>query len=251
MSDIFDHEAEAFDRIEEMDSPSGSWRWKQWGPRQPKHSSLIGVDKPINHGKPWSNTNDKTLIAQFRNLVSIANIARDMGRTESAITARLQYLGYLDEFGNRTDKGLVQTPPTQRTPYVNMRQLITLLQNGYTTVGVVFPGSVREYTYKVSDALRATLKDGDQVVVEARDELKVVKVARIHDTPQLDVKAPFELKWVMCRVDREAYDDQINREREAVKLLETAERKKAQEEALQALLGSTSREELLALINPK
>lgn len=209
------------------------------------------VDTPVNHGKPWSNINDKTVIAQFRNLVPIANIARDMGRTESAITARLQYLGYLDEFGKRTDKGLVQNPPAQRSTYVNTLHLITLLQKGYTTVGVVFPGSVKEYTYKVSDTLRTTLKNGDQVVVEAREELKVAKVARVHDAPQIDVKAPFELKWVVCRVDREAYDDQITREREAVKLLETAERKKAQEEALQALLGNTSREELIALINPK
>lgn len=142
---------------------------------------------------------------------------------------------------------------------MNFQHLIALLQKGYTTVAVQFfnadTGDTRSsdrYTYKVPQALADTLKEGDLLVVPARKAFAVVKVVEIHAEPQINVKEPLALKWVVQKVDTAAYEDQTAREAEAVQKIEVAERRKAQEEALQTLLGSPEdREAFLQLISAK
>lgn len=219
---------------------------------------------PKNHGQPWTPVLDKVLKAHYRNKLPISTIARELGRTEMSIILRLGTLGEkvktevwpTNSFDNQRLSAWPQGTPAQQplkgTKFVNLIHAITLLQEGYTTLEVVYPNNNQRYTFKVANTLRERLKEDDYVVVFTRDEYKVVKVVKIHDKPQIDVKAPFELKWIVCRVETETYLDQTRREAEAVERMATAERRRAAEEAAAALFAHVgSREELLALINPR
>lgn len=207
-------------------------------------------DNPLaqRHGFPWSVNETKTLQTMVASGVPIGAIAQTLQRTESAIDYAVEKL-------NAEKLNADISVPKKGTKIVNMNHLITMLQKGYTTLEVTFSqgpkyGREATYTYKVSNAMATALKPNDQVVVSAKDALKVVWVVKIHDAPQIDVKAPYDLKWVVCKVDRTVYDDQMAREAEAIKKLEAAERLKAQNEALAALLeGMGDREEFFKLIN--
>ena len=201
---------------------------------------------PVRHGFPWPASEKEHLRILLEKGKSVSEIAQTLQRTEVAIEIAIEKYALEDVKISKPKKG---------TKIVNMNHLITMLQRGYTTLDVEFTkepkyGRDKAYTYKISEAMAKTLKPGDQVVVDASDVLKVVWVVKIHDTPQIDVHAPYDLKWVVCKVDRAAYDDQMAREAEAVKKLEAAERLKAQNEALAALLeGMGDREEFLKLIS--
>lgn len=225
------------------------------------HENLVSSENPFaiatrdvqpRHGQPWSAQEDATLRSCSRNLMTLEEIARILGRSEYAVYCRLEDSGVDPRRLPKHVTGDTKLAKKERT-IVNMNHLITLLQKGYTTVDVKFSGDgssrSQKYTYKVSDAIAKTLALGDQVVVPARGAFKVAFVVEVHAEPQIDVKAPYSLGWVVQKVDHTAYDDQVAREKEAVKMLEQAERKKAQEDALDALLGNVNREELMRLIN--
>lgn len=216
-----------------------------------------------NNGKSWTEAEERKLETLWKNHNSLQSCSEKMGRTKVAIEARLVKLG-LDP--NAQNESLAKGRMTeyhakskQGTRYMNMQHLIALLQEGYTTVEVKFfnmdtgnsQGS-QAYTYKVPQALADTLNEGDLLVVPARSAFAVVKVHKVHDEPQIDVKNPLALRWVVQKVDTTAYEDQTAREAEAVELVEKADRRQAQEEALQTLLGSGGdREAFLQLINAK
>ena len=50
---------------------------------------------PANFGKPWTEAEDKTLIAEFDAGMSLGEIARKHARTHSSIRLRLEKLGRL------------------------------------------------------------------------------------------------------------------------------------------------------------
>ena len=211
-----------------------------------------------NNGKPWSVQADDELERLWERGYGLEACANKFGRTKVAIIARLEKL---DLDVNRNNESLAtltaKKAPTKEPMMQNFQHLIALLQKNYTTVGVKFqpqPGNDgnKVYTYKVPLSLAKELAKDDLLVVPARDGFAVVKVVEIHEAPQIDVKQPLALKWIVQKVDRAAYDDQTTREAEAVKQVEVAERRRAQEEALQTLLGSSEdREAFLALINAK
>jgi hypothetical protein len=194
-------------------------------------------------------------------------------RTMCAIEARLEKLGLIDgpSYAPRTSNpahkpfdGLAITSVwfdeatdfnpklIERSSEVNLNHVLTLLQLNYTTCAIEFKPGGKKYTYKVSSDLAARLKPGDQVVVPACVAEAVVTVREIHAEPDIDVSAPYNFKWVICRVEREAYDDQVKREADALALFNRNRRKVAQEKALKELFGEgTTLEEVRALLNPK
>ena len=110
--------------------------------------------------------------------------------------------------------------PKEKEPIMNMKNVnaISLLQTGYTTVGVEFketPGRI--YTYKVGNNLG--LKVGDEVVVDARGESKVVTVKRVDLAPKIDLNATYEYKWVIQKVEKEAYAERLKVEEEVKETL--------------------------------
>lgn len=132
-----------------------------------------------------------------------------------------------------------------------LRRIVTMLQKDYTTIDVTFPSSTRHYTYKMPLSMKDKVAESNHVVVFAQGEFKVVDVVKIHDAPQIDPKATYEYRWIVCPVDTAAWMDLVDREHRAVKILEDAERQQEQERALEILLSMAQREELTTLLNPK
>lgn len=138
---------------------------------------------------------------------------------------------------------------------IKLTHLITMLQTGYTTVEVRYHGKLagsQPYTYK---AISNTLAMGDTVVVpvdyDGMEVLKLAKVVRVHDAPQVDVSLPYALKWIVQKVDRTAYDEQVAREQAALDALETGKRAAAQATAvdqLQTLVGPARAAAVLAAL---
>jgi hypothetical protein len=197
-----------------------------------------------SRGSAWTSEQEVALERLWSRGYTLADLAAKFGRTTNGIIARLEKLGHTVE-GNQV-RTLTKQPKKEVKFMANVQHLITLLQEGYTTVEVTFSGSSQRYTYKAP--LSMGLAIDDKVVVPARDEFKVTTVREVHDAPEIDVSKPFDLKWVVQKVDTAAYDDQAKREAEAVRMIQVAERRKAQEDALEAILGSTDREALLKLI---
>ena len=72
-----------------------------------------------------------------------------------------------------------------------------------TTVSVSFNKDVSGpyYTFKCPDDLSAKLFRGDAVLADTKFSIKIVYVAAVHKTPQLDPEATYEYKWVFQKVD--------------------------------------------------
>lgn len=212
-------------------------------------------------GSAWTTDDEYELKRRWDLNQGIAELAHYFGRTKNGIIARLEKLGIDPDSKNRSltlAQAINLQPVKKASPmHANMQHLIALLQKGYTTVEVKFlnaesgdaQGS-QTYTYKVPESLAKTLVKGDLLVVPARKAFNVVRVHEVHDTPKINIKEPLALRWIVQKVDTTAYDDQAAREAQAIEQLQTAERRQAQQEALQTLLGSAEdREAFLALIN--
>lgn len=208
------------------------------------------------HGAPWTSEEERQLRTMVMARTSVDQIAITLRRSITGIEAKMEkmHLRYSSFPVAIPDKHYETRNVLTERIAVNTQHLIALLQKGYTTIEVSFvrgrPDETQKYTYKIPEEVRKRTKVDDFVVVETQHGLQVAKVKEIHEEPLIDVKAPFALKWIVCRVDRETYDDQVKRETEAVKTIERAERKAAQEKALNELLGGAmDREALQALIN--
>ena len=51
---------------------------------------------PANFGKPWSEGEDRTLVAEFDGGITLPDIARKHARTHSSIRLRLEKLGKIE-----------------------------------------------------------------------------------------------------------------------------------------------------------
>ena len=135
---------------------------------------------------------------------------------------------------------------------MNKRLLLTLLQEGYTTAQVCFDSRClgQTYTYKVPNSMGVAA--GDMLVVPARDAFQVVWVKSVDERPKIDVGAPFDLKWVVQKVDTRAFTDQMEREALALEQLEERQRDEACRKATEQLLGpGADVKAFLELVNPK
>ena len=195
------------------------------------------------HGEAWGQQEEFSLESMARNHYTMSQMAHALNRTEYAIQCRLERLG-LKAFPTKHHE-------KKERNIVNLNHLITLLQKGYTTCDVVFPGDLaRKWTYKISDAMSKTVEKDTQVVVPVKEgDFKVAYIWEVHKEPKIDVKSPYAFKWVICKVDRASWDDQNRREKEAMEMLEQAERKKAQKDALDVLMENVDRERFIALLN--
>jgi len=64
-------------------------------PQAPASKPKARTDAPSNVGKPWSDEEDRRLIAEFDRGRKPAEIARELGRTLAGIEARLERHGKL------------------------------------------------------------------------------------------------------------------------------------------------------------
>lgn len=112
---------------------------------------------------------------------------------------------------------------------MKQRHLISLLQNDYVTVQVVFqrpdnapinPSTNRHYTYKA----RMPIAVGDIAVVEVREKLALVKIVVVNDVPQINVDADYDYKWLIQRIDRTTYDKTLAVEKKFAEAMQAAEK---------------------------
>lgn len=206
----------------------------------------------------WTDMEEQKLLREYANHKPISDLAQRMGRTKTGVLARLEKLGIDVEKDRTAELARIGYTSLQHTTQGRMmsdfQHLIALCQTGYTTVEVRFlddngnAQSGQTYTYKVPTNL--ALEKGDILVVPARQSFKLVKVDKIHAEPQIDVTKPLALKWAVQKVDFTGYNDQTQRETDAIAKLQVAERKAAQQQALEVLMGSVGdREEFLRLLN--
>jgi hypothetical protein len=93
-----------------------------------------------------------------------------------------------------------------------MKNLVSLMQDDYTTVQVVFQrpenapvtaSTGKRYTYKVR---KGTATVGSFAVVEVGERLALVKVVEVDAVPKIDQSAAYKYKWILQIVDRAEYD---------------------------------------------
>jgi len=70
----------------------------------------------------------------------------------------------------------------------------------------------KAYTYKVARDVEVKVDDFVVVYSDARG-LVIARVVEVHETPQIDVDASFDYKWIVQRIDREAYQRRVDAER--------------------------------------
>jgi hypothetical protein len=124
------------------------------------------------------------------------------------------------------------------------RHLVSLLQDGYTTVKISFAKGSSLYTYKT----HLTLAIGDYVVVDKRGGFSVGQVIIVDEHPTIDTDADFDYKWIVQKVDTTAYEKLLASEKEARVAIAKIGRDKAREATLAALSSSTSDADVVLLL---
>lgn len=220
--------------------------------REPKGTARPGYLGP-HQGAPWDEDQERKLVRDFIHGYSLPDLAARMGRNLGGITARLEKLG-IDPYDRSKTKSVAppRTPQPVKEPTmtVNKMHLVALLQTGYTTVHVTFDSACRSQAYVYKAPTKMGVAVGDMLVVPARDAFQVGWVKSVDKSPKIDVKAPFEYKWVVQKVDTTQYTDQTQREAQALEQLEDAQRAEAQRKAMEMLLGGgAASAEFLKLLN--
>jgi len=116
-----------------------------------------------------------------------------------------------------------------------MKDLVTLLQN-VPTVKVRFYSEHpnhgnKEYTYKTN----LPLAIGDFVVVQVKEEFKVVKVVKLDSVPAIETNCDYPLKWIITKVDISGYDRLLKHDETCTMAVTAAENKRYRENMLGAL----------------
>lgn len=152
---------------------------------------------------------------------------------------------------------------------INHKHLLTLLQDNFTTIRVVFPADgeglpvqqaqnaatpwstqpglsaplppgvmpgrqrpQKAYTYKVHKD--DNVKLNDTVVVESPNHgLALAHVVDVHAEPDIDLNADFSYKWIVSKVDTTRYIDTLEKEKKFSALVVEAERAKQRLELVQ------------------
>lgn len=234
--------------------PGGTFAKAFAGPTKAFHKpkTSVGFLQPTeeapNNGKNWGNAESHAMLAHLKAGCTVEEVAKRFGRTPYAIECRAKVLG-LDPSKVR------HQVPVIKSKELNVKEthLLTLLQKDYTTIKVKFfdgtpPSDSGDYTYKAPHSMQ--LAKDDKVVVYGGARLKVARVAEVHEEPQIDMDAPYALKWVVQKVDLAYYEEQQAREAAALAMLNQRRKEVAVKEALETLFGdSTGISELRKLLN--
>lgn len=94
---------------------------------------------------------------------------------------------------------------------MKQRHLLSLLQEGYTTIQVEFEGSQKTYTYKAM----GEIKEDDQVIVDSPfTGYTVVKVVGVDAFPRIDLDKEWTYKWIVQKIDDTEYKEIQVREKD-------------------------------------
>lgn len=198
--------------------------------------------EPRNHNKPWTKNLDGQLLQWYHEHTTVTQLAARMERTRGAIEARLMHHGIDYWIRDSTPAEIKPATPQPRKDHsVNVTHLLTLMQKDFTTVQVSIPNEKgRPYTYKA--ALSMDLKVMDKVVIYGGERLTCGTVTKVDKEPQVDFDAPYDLKWVVQKIDLAPYEEQVVREVAALAALNKRRRENAVEQAMHLLFGERGTE---------
>lgn len=126
--------------------------------------------------------------------------------------------------------------------------ILSLLQTGFTTIGVTFDVEMdtrdnpvdrarnrnrreKEYDYKALES--DNIQVGDLVVVDSpHNGLTIVQVTRVDKKPRIDLDAPFPYRWIVQKIDRTHYDEVIKQEEDFKEALVEVERVQQREKVI-------------------
>ena len=139
----------------------------------------------------------------------------------------------------------------------NLNHLVSLLQEGYKTIGVVFSAAPQAqpididiepifpsarnarqagpqvYTYKC----HFECMPGDLVILPPSSEGKLPSigtVVRVDDEPELNFESGIEYTWAVARVDFSQYEQIIGSEKKMIKILRDGEKQAARKRLLES-----------------
>lgn len=125
---------------------------------------------------------------------------------------------------------------------MNPNHLISLLQANYQTIGVHCKDSrtgaptEKEYTYKAPDAME--LEVGDEVIIESPYAGMVVAiVSRLDGYAAIDLSREYAYKWVVQKVEVEAYHARRKAEQEAFVAFQKARSFAARDKAMKEIFS--------------
>jgi len=99
------------------------------------------------------------------------------------------------------------------------------------------------------------VKEGDAVLVEYNHQMKVAVVCDVHDTVKIDPGLPYELRWVIQKLDFTEHRQNILKNKEIKQLVQQAYqsnlRRSFRQQLLSGLDGSEEGEKLVALLGAK
>jgi hypothetical protein len=116
------------------------------------------------------------------------------------------------------------------------KNIAAILRNDTTTVSVKFDDEPRAKTYTyVTDI---PLDDGDHAVVMVGEEFKVVKVVEKHDELRIEPNSDVHYKWIVCKVDRNRFDANIEKNQQIEKTVGRAYQAQLRRSFASAVLAS-------------
>lgn len=139
---------------------------------------------------------------------------------------------------------------------------IHLLQQNYTTVSAVYLNDMeieeilslaqgeiisdyyREYTFKAN--LDLQLEVGDFAIVHSRNTLQVVQITKIDVQPNLDFNASFQYKWVIDKVNIQAFKQRMQEQKQLEMLLKQLDYVEQQHQLVERLEQASQKDAKLA-----
>ena len=115
-------------------------------------------------------------------------------------------------------------------------------------VEVMFESSLKTYTYKTLEPI----KKGDNVIVDSpRSGLTVVQVVGVKEFHEVSHEVPFQYKWIVSKVNTDAYKKAAALEMEILAEINKAEAKRkvaSVQTQLEYAIGSEKLKEIKGLI---
>lgn len=105
------------------------------------------------------------------------------------------------------------------------------------------PAQFQVYTFKINTSEFPVI--GDHVVVSTTKGMRVGVIREVHASPQIDLHADYDYKWVVGKINMDDYLATLHREKAFTTALEEIERQKQREEVRKSFAESMGDSDLL------
>lgn len=115
---------------------------------------------------------------------------------------------------------------------MKLKHLPSLIASNFQVAHCIFPNSRNSYSYKCSIP---NIKVGDYCIVVTKEGPKIVEVVAISGPESLDYDADYDYRWIAQKVDLTWHDNIVAQEKELMKQIHLAERKKQLDEFINSV----------------